>query len=311
MAVFQNRKYRAAGASNGIGARYRTMMAKRPFLLFGLPFMSVIVAASFVLTPATAIRYERHDRKVRQMTREEELGVGKQGRKVDIREEYYVRFLRFLGLLFLPYYTLIGLLTRCGCGTEAGREGHRQLGAEAGQEAQGRERWRSVIGRHGLRQQEAGLLPALLRRRMGGCPRGGLRGTLSIAIDAQVAHPQGSGLERASMPPFTSRSIEFALAEYGPEPRTRLPSSISTIVDTRRAVHVNSRVLGHGDGHWRGVTNQKGRDLGNFAFYCFQYRKRGKKHRCYSSGLGAAACLRSGSRSIYQINPGRSVRVPT
>ena len=170
MAVFQNRKYRAAGASNGIGARYRTMMAKRPFLLFGLPFMSVIVAASFVLTPATAIRYERHDRKVRQMTREEELGVGKQGRKVDIREEYYVRFLRFLGLLFLPYYTLIGLLTRCGCGTEAGREGHRQLGAEAGQEAQGRERWRSVIGRHGLRQQEAGLLPALLRRRMGAAP---------------------------------------------------------------------------------------------------------------------------------------------
>jgi len=89
MAVFQNRKYRAAGASSTIGARYRAMMAKRPFLLFGLPFMSIIVAASFVLTPATAIRYERHDRKVRQMTREEELGVGKGGRKVDIREEYY------------------------------------------------------------------------------------------------------------------------------------------------------------------------------------------------------------------------------
>jgi hypothetical protein len=66
------------------------MMAKRPFLLFGLPFMSVIVGASFVLTPATAIRYERHDRKVRQMTRDEELGVGKAGRKVDIREEYFV-----------------------------------------------------------------------------------------------------------------------------------------------------------------------------------------------------------------------------
>jgi cytochrome c oxidase assembly protein subunit 16 len=91
MAVFQNRKYRSAADSNSFGARYRAMMAKRPFLLFGLPFMSVIVGASFVLTPATAIRYERHDRKVRQMTREEELGVGKSGRKVDIREEYYVR----------------------------------------------------------------------------------------------------------------------------------------------------------------------------------------------------------------------------
>jgi cytochrome c oxidase assembly protein subunit 16 len=101
MAVFQNRKYRASAASSQFGARYRAMMAKRPFLLFGLPFMTVIVAASFVLTPATAIRYERHDRKVRQMTREEELGVGKGGRKVDIREEYYVRLLALLALLAL------------------------------------------------------------------------------------------------------------------------------------------------------------------------------------------------------------------
>ncbi|KAL2269049.1 hypothetical protein VTJ83DRAFT_3895 [Remersonia thermophila] len=89
MAVFQSKKYRSAAAANTFGARYRALLAKRPFLLFGLPFMSVIVGASFVLTPATAIRYERHDRKVRQMTRDEELGVGKSGRKVDIREEYY------------------------------------------------------------------------------------------------------------------------------------------------------------------------------------------------------------------------------
>ncbi|KAK4117683.1 hypothetical protein N656DRAFT_54383 [Canariomyces notabilis] len=89
MAVFQSRKFRGSAYANTFGARYRAAMAKHPFLLFGLPFMSVIVAASFVLTPATAVRYERHDRKVRQMTREEELGVGKGGRKVDIREEYY------------------------------------------------------------------------------------------------------------------------------------------------------------------------------------------------------------------------------
>ncbi|KAJ3580329.1 hypothetical protein NPX13_g242 [Xylaria arbuscula] len=47
-------------------------------------------SGSFVLTPATAIRYERHDRKVRQLTRDEELGVGKGGRKVNIKDEYYV-----------------------------------------------------------------------------------------------------------------------------------------------------------------------------------------------------------------------------
>lgn len=102
MAVFQSRKYPSAAGSNTFGARYRAMMAKRPFLLFGLPFMSVIVAASFVLTPATAIRYERHDRKVRQMTREEELGVGRAGRKVDIREEYYVNTPFFLCCLSFP-----------------------------------------------------------------------------------------------------------------------------------------------------------------------------------------------------------------
>ncbi|KAK3310905.1 cytochrome c oxidase assembly protein COX16-domain-containing protein [Chaetomium strumarium] len=89
MTVFQSRKYPSASHGNTLGARYRAMMAKHPFLLFGLPFLTVIVGASFVLTPATAIRYERYDRKVRQMTREEELGVGKDRRKVNIRDEYY------------------------------------------------------------------------------------------------------------------------------------------------------------------------------------------------------------------------------
>lgn len=90
MAVFPKKKYVSATEANTIAARYRAGLAKRPFLLFGLPFMAIIVAGSFVLTPATAIRYERHDRKVRQMTKEEELGVGRAGRKVDIKDEYYV-----------------------------------------------------------------------------------------------------------------------------------------------------------------------------------------------------------------------------
>jgi cytochrome c oxidase assembly protein subunit 16 len=90
MAVFPSKKFKSAADASTFAAKYRAMMAKHPFLLFGLPFMSVIVAGSFVLTPATAIRYERHDRRVRQMTRDEELGVGKAGRKVNIKDEYYV-----------------------------------------------------------------------------------------------------------------------------------------------------------------------------------------------------------------------------
>lgn len=58
--------------------------------MFGLPFMGIIVAGSFVLTPATAVRYEKHDRKVRQMTKDEELNVRRSARKVDMKEEYYV-----------------------------------------------------------------------------------------------------------------------------------------------------------------------------------------------------------------------------
>ncbi|KAK6952412.1 Cytochrome oxidase assembly [Daldinia eschscholtzii] len=89
MAVFQSKKYRSAADASSFAVRYRAMMAKHPFLLFGLPFISVIVAGSFVLTPATAVRYEKHDRRVRQMTREEELGIGKSGRRVNIKDEYY------------------------------------------------------------------------------------------------------------------------------------------------------------------------------------------------------------------------------
>lgn len=102
MAVFQNKKFQSSAATNTFGAKYRAMMAKRPFLLFGLPFLAVMIGGSFVLTPATAIRYERHDRKVRQLTREEELGMTKNKRKVDLREEYYVSVIcHFTALLLL------------------------------------------------------------------------------------------------------------------------------------------------------------------------------------------------------------------
>jgi len=81
MAAFQSKKFRPRS--------YRKNLNRYPFLLFGLPFIFTMVAGSFVLTPATALRYERHDRKVKQMTKEEELGVGKDRRRVDINEEYY------------------------------------------------------------------------------------------------------------------------------------------------------------------------------------------------------------------------------
>ncbi|KAK2048760.1 cytochrome c oxidase assembly protein COX16 [Colletotrichum somersetense] len=89
MAVFSNKKFPSKADTNTFAAKYRAQMAKRPFLLFGLPFVAVMIAGSFVLTPATAIRYEKHDRRVRQVTKDEELNLRRSARKVDMKEEYY------------------------------------------------------------------------------------------------------------------------------------------------------------------------------------------------------------------------------
>ncbi|KAJ2903303.1 hypothetical protein MKZ38_010120 [Zalerion maritima] len=87
--AFSSKKYVSQSGAKTFATRYRAAMAKHPFLLFGLPFMAVIVGGSFVLTPATAIRFEKYDRQVRQMTAKEESEVGINKRKFDMREEYF------------------------------------------------------------------------------------------------------------------------------------------------------------------------------------------------------------------------------
>ncbi|KAK3703152.1 Cytochrome oxidase assembly [Vermiconidia calcicola] len=89
MAVFPSKKFRSSSYNSTIPARYRAALARHPFALFGLPFIATMLLGSFFLTPATALRYERHDRKVRQLSKDEELGIGKDKRKIDMREEYY------------------------------------------------------------------------------------------------------------------------------------------------------------------------------------------------------------------------------
>lgn len=99
MAVFPSKKFKSASEANAdAAARYRSALSRRPFLYFGLPFMAIIVAGSFVLTPATAVRYEKHDRKVKQLSKEDELAVRKNPRKVDWRDEYQVSWALFFGM---------------------------------------------------------------------------------------------------------------------------------------------------------------------------------------------------------------------
>lgn len=88
--AFNTKPFRTTGNQNAVAAWYRRNLVRHPFVLFGLPFIVTMVAGSFFLTPATAIRYERHDRKVQQLSQEETLGIGKNRRKVtNINEEYY------------------------------------------------------------------------------------------------------------------------------------------------------------------------------------------------------------------------------
>jgi hypothetical protein len=59
-------------------------------LLFGLPFVLTIVGASFGLSRLTQTRYDYNASKVQTMSKEEELNMKQNRKRIDIREEYYV-----------------------------------------------------------------------------------------------------------------------------------------------------------------------------------------------------------------------------
>ena len=82
-------------------------LRKNP-LLFGVPFLMIMVVASYALVPFTQTKYELQDRKVSQVctlpppnprvpsqriisqvTKEQELGLENRKRRFDIREEYF------------------------------------------------------------------------------------------------------------------------------------------------------------------------------------------------------------------------------
>jgi len=62
---------------------------KRPFLFFGLPFMIILVSGSFALSGITQTRYDLRNSKVQSISKEEELRMNKNRKRVDIREEYF------------------------------------------------------------------------------------------------------------------------------------------------------------------------------------------------------------------------------
>jgi cytochrome c oxidase assembly protein subunit 16 len=125
----------SATLPNSLAARYRKALQKHPFLLFGLPFLSTILLGSFMLTPATALRYERYDRKNQQITQEQAMGLRGERRKVNMKDEYYVRILHTM-----VFWEICA--NKCA---EITSERPRGLGAEACQAATGRARRHTCV----------------------------------------------------------------------------------------------------------------------------------------------------------------------
>ncbi|CAE6519369.1 unnamed protein product [Rhizoctonia solani] len=85
MAIFGSRPFRAqTSVADNIG---RTL--KRHPSYFGVPFVLLMVGGSFALSTFTQTRYDLHEKRVTQISKEEELHMSKNRRHVDIREEYF------------------------------------------------------------------------------------------------------------------------------------------------------------------------------------------------------------------------------
>lgn len=80
--------------------RINQMLVRQPFLTFGLPFIGIMVASSFLLENFTQIRYERQQLREQTLSKEQELGIQRNRRKVDLREEYNVGFALFGAHIF-------------------------------------------------------------------------------------------------------------------------------------------------------------------------------------------------------------------
>jgi cytochrome c oxidase assembly protein subunit 16 len=133
---FSSRSF-AATLPNSIAARYRKQLQKHPFLLFGLPFMATIVTGSFMLTPATALRYERYDRKNQQITQEQAMGLRGERRKVNMKDEYYVSA--------YSWYYKSSVVAVANNRAEVTSKRPRRLGAAPCQATTRRARWHTCI----------------------------------------------------------------------------------------------------------------------------------------------------------------------
>lgn len=89
MPTFESRQYVRPGQAIPLSEKLYKRVARRPVLLFGIPFIGIILAGAFVLSNTQTVRFERRDAKVKLLSSEEALGLEHGRRKVNAREEYY------------------------------------------------------------------------------------------------------------------------------------------------------------------------------------------------------------------------------
>lgn len=88
MPPFSSRPLRSTSSRNPL-ANFLPSIRRKPFLLFGLPFTFTILSAAYGLSYLTQTRYEYNATKVQSVSKEEELGMKKGRRRIDLREEYW------------------------------------------------------------------------------------------------------------------------------------------------------------------------------------------------------------------------------
>ncbi|GMG25649.1 unnamed protein product [Ambrosiozyma monospora] len=87
--TFRSKRQQAEYEKSFLGM-YQKLVKKNSFVFLGIPMMGSVAIGSVLLSNFTAIRFERHDAKVKELDEEESLQLATQKKKkVDINEEYY------------------------------------------------------------------------------------------------------------------------------------------------------------------------------------------------------------------------------
>ncbi|KAI9471018.1 MAG: cytochrome c oxidase assembly protein cox-16 [Benjaminiella poitrasii] len=85
MVKFQNKPYYDQGVFSPLVSKAK----QKPFLYFGLPFLTIMVAGSFGLSQLTQTKFDHRDRRHTQVKKEEALGMDRNRRKLSLQEEYF------------------------------------------------------------------------------------------------------------------------------------------------------------------------------------------------------------------------------